>query len=40
MEIHPGKVGEMKDKNASHNNFDIDDITYIIDFINIEKEDY
>ena len=40
MEINSGKNGEMKDKNASHNNFDIDDITCIIDFINIEKEDY
>ena len=40
MEINSGKDGEMKDKNASHNNFDIDDITCIIDFINIEKEDY
>ena len=40
MEINSGKDGEIKDKNAQHNNFDIDDITCIIDFINIEKEDY
>ena len=40
MEINSNKDGEMKDKNAQHNNFDIDDITCIIDFINIEKEDY
>ena len=40
MEINANKDGEMKDKNSQHNNFDIDDITCIIDFINIEKEDY
>ena len=40
MEINSNKDGEMKDKNAQHNNFDIDNITCIIDFINIEKEDY
>ena len=40
MEINSGKDGEIKDKNIQHKNFDIDDITCIIDFINIEKEDY
>ena len=40
MEINSWKDEETKDKNAAHNNFDIDDITCIIDFINIEKEDY
>ena len=29
MEINSNKDGEMKDKNAQHNNFDIDDITCI-----------
>ena len=40
MEINSNKDGELKDKNSSHNSFDIDDITCIIDFINIEKEEY
>ena len=40
MEINSNKDGEMKDKNAQHNVLDIDDITCIIDFINIEKDDY
>ena len=35
MEINSNKDGEMKDKNAQHNNFDIDDITCIIEFIYI-----
>ena len=35
MEINSNKDGDIKDKNAQHNNFDIDDITCIIDFINI-----
>ena len=40
MEINSNKDGEIKDKNAQHNSFDIDDITCIIDFINIEKEEF